>query len=528
VEVEISGRNPDMIFQDCRGVILDWINKKTGRPLPKHAWEGETFQLEEVGAQFAAAVAIENPKYWAARVDDADKEVPRRSWITEVALAHAPNGNISLGTRLFCVSLDEIAEFVPSIPAFLRGVLSKHEIILDGRPINDDPWLLQTRDDVEEFISFLTSPLRRHDVIVFSLPDGSINKSETVIPLSWIRLRLLGAAHLVIITGPASYYLTDLVGKEFSVFNQAVRTYRRNLNFDHDQPFRHPLAFPERIQNWDSRGAVAFGDLIVANSLRTTLLDRDREARLPPFSEVRQIATKIERDRARKAGAKEGDLLNLALTENEQLRKEIEEQKKTYDGLLAVADDEAQKAIRDSEETHSQNSGLRARLTHLESVLATRGKEEIEIPESFNSLEEWAQKYLAGSVVIHNRALRAVRKSIFLDVPLAYKALLMLRDYYVPMRRDGEGGIEKRRAYEQELQNLGLEDSQTLSSGRYGEEGDTYRVDFDGSPYVLDRHLKGNNSRDERYGFRLYYFWHDERQQVVVGWLPSHLTNRAS
>ena len=57
---------------------------------------------------------------------------------------------------------------------------------------------------------------------------------------------------------------------------------------------------------------------------------------------------------------------------------------------------------------------------------------------------------------------------------------------------------------------------------------DLYSVQYGGSRRPLDRHLKGGISRERRYGFRLYFFWDDESQLVVVGWLPSHLDNRAS
>ena len=53
-------------------------------------------------------------------------------------------------------------------------------------------------------------------------------------------------------------------------------------------------------------------------------------------------------------------------------------------------------------------------------------------------------------------------------------------------------------------------------------------VEFGGRRCELDRHLKGRNSRDPRLGFRLYFFWDDDTEQVVVGWLPNHLETRAT
>ena len=46
---------------------------------------------------------------------------------------------------------------------------------------------------------------------------------------------------------------------------------------------------------------------------------------------------------------------------------------------------------------------------------------------------------------------------------------------------------------------------------------------YDGRKTEIDMHLKGGNSRDPRYCFRLYFFWCDEKKRVVVASLPSHL-----
>jgi hypothetical protein len=119
-----------------------------------------------------------------------------------------------------------------------------------------------------------------------------------------------------------------------------------------------------------------------------------------------------------------------------------------------------------------------------------------------------------------------VKKSRYEDIELIYKALLLLRDGYVPMRRDG--GLDKKELFERQCRGLGLSEEATFSGKRWGEEGDTYKVRYAGRPRLLDRHLKKGTGRDERYTFRLYFFWDEDSEQVVVGWLPSHLDTRIS
>ena len=98
--------------------------------------------------------------------------------------------------------------------------------------------------------------------------------------------------------------------------------------------------------------------------------------------------------------------------------------------------------------------------------------------------------------------------------------------YYVPMKRHGEKVGKE--AYEKARVAIGLEESPSFSGARYGEEGDTYFVKYDGQRTLLERHLKKGMSREPRHCFRLYFFWDNHEQVVVVGWLPSHLDTRAS
>src|SRR5262245_41855415 len=59
-------------FAAARKLCLEWLAYRAGRPIPVPAWSGASFELEDVGAQRVGAVSIEAPKYWSARLDDAD------------------------------------------------------------------------------------------------------------------------------------------------------------------------------------------------------------------------------------------------------------------------------------------------------------------------------------------------------------------------------------------------------------------------------------------------------------------------
>lgn len=49
--------------------------------------------------------------------------------------------------------------------------------------------------------------------------------------------------------------------------------------------------------------------------------------------------------------------------------------------------------------------------------------------------------------------------------------------------------------------------------------GNTQRV-------FMQFHLERVNRHENRYCIRFSFFWNEDTNQVVVGWLPSHLSNR--
>jgi hypothetical protein len=92
------------------------------------------------------------------------------------------------------------------------------------------------------------------------------------------------------------------------------------------------------------------------------------------------------------------------------------------------------------------------------------------------------------------------------------------------MRRSGL--LVARERWESGLRQLGLECTPAQSASRAREFASDYFVKYLERRIKIDMHLKGGNSRDPRYCFRIYFFWSDENQRVVVAWLPSYLENR--
>lgn len=505
--------------------ILRWINRRAGRDLPAAAWQRQSFELSDIGAQRTAGVALQEPKYWAARLDDADKTIPLRTWVTEIGVGIDPSGDILFGARLVCATRGPDEAFERSIPGFVRAIISSGPAELDGILLCREPRVLSSDGDVADLVALLEDQERQSDVIVFALPEGSNDPAESAASARDVHSRLLGVAHVFVITAQASFALTDSVGRELSVFRQAVRTYRPGFRAWIDQPSNHPFAQSSRIASWDGQGPASFERWLVNQSLASSVSGAQREERLPAFNTVRQIGAQAVRSKLKDAGGSDAELVKLYEQDNEQLRRELKEQKEQYDGLLSTADVEREVAVNAANAAKAQALERLHRVRVLEDRLAQgTASTSTPIPETLDTFEEWCREYLVGAVEIANRAYQGVRKSEYHDPSYIYRALLLLRDHYVPMRVDATLG--RREAYAQALEHLQLEESATGDGVKYA--ADLYSVQYGGARRPLDRHLKGSDSRDRRFGFRLYFFWDEDEQVVVVGWLPSHLDNRGS
>ena len=502
--------------------VMPFIRERAGGALPEEAMCGRSFSLDEIGARRIDGVAIDEPRYWAVRFDDEDKVVAQRSWVIETALADLGDGTARFGMRLQCIARAENPPYVRSVPSFVRDVVEKCEARLDGRRISIKPWLVDDEASVDSLVTLLESSGRTADVIAVSLPEGETDPKAALLHADGLARDLAGAAHVAVITGDATFMLSDRVGKEFSVFQAAVRTYRPGFDPATEEPFAHPLALRQRIESWNG-GPDGYRRFIISNVLERTVSVRDAQKRMPSFAEVKRTAAALRRQAARSEGSSSDELLALAEQEIAELKGELEAFTSEANGQLVVADAERDEARAEAEQLRQMIFHMRQRLDAQANAGPVPAESDA-VPDDLSSLGEWADRHLAGAVDLHNRAIGAAKKSIYEDPTLIYRALLLLRDAYVPMKR--EGGLERKEAFENGLRQLGLEESASFSGTRAGEQGDSYIVRVGTRKFYLDRHLKKGSTKNDRLCFRLYFTWDDVLNVVVVGWLPSHLPTR--
>jgi len=509
----------DEIFRELQERVLKWgfDPKRNLRNIPQGAWEGETFEIDQDNSEQAEAVRLDQPRYWAFRLRERLKDTSR-IWTTEVGIAERSPTEAVVGVRLICAQRGGAEPIPRSIPSFVRGIAFTQESYLDGRRTSAEPWIVDSDQGVEDLIEFLEAPHRHHPVVVFATPEDSEDPDETAIPVRPFIRRVVGFAHVVVLTSDAAFALTDRLGREFSVYRQAVRTYNPGFDPTSDLPSDHPLASASRIADWGEGEDFTFTDFLVEQTLRITRPRDVLEREQPSFQHIKRIAAQQARETASAAGQSEAEILLLM---DEELKAAKQEAEASLE-LALNADAERQQATSELRQVKASYMALQQRLDAL--LAEGKANNQVDIPGGLDAAENWARTHLSGQVEIHPRAIKALRDSDFRDPAFVYKVLLMMRDYYVPMRRIG--GIEFKNAFDQKLAELGLENTPCFAQQNKAKQfGGEYFVRYQDSKRELDWHLKGSDSRDGRLGFRLYYFWDAETARVVVGYLPGHLSN---
>ena len=518
----LGGKEPRAAAEEARNQTLRWLQKRAG-PLPQDAWAGQGFE-REIPGQHVSAVSLPDPPYWVARLDHPDSNVAGRSWSTEITVGVGKERS-QFGLRLRCSSRDYNPDPALTIPGIVRQMAERPGLEDYGVPLSLKPWTLENEADVERMTRLLENTSRQRPVYVVSLPNDQAESDTALIDTADLAARCIGVAYVVILPSFLSFILTDRLGKEHSVFAGAVRSYMPSFTLDDQLPFKHPLALPDRIAGWPNGGPAAFADMLVRKAHEWSVRSSDREQNLPTYSFVKRIAlARRETSLANEKDAEER-ILNLD-AQIVELRRENEDWLSEVEQLTSRASE----AETERDHLKMANRSLRIYVDELRKSLQAGGKriqDEIPFPPTMKDVQTWVQRACPGRLVLLGRAGRGLKEAAFQNVKLVCQALLLLANEYRDMRLGG--GPASKAGFDKACRQLRLECTPAFAGAGWGEFGDTYVVDWQGQKRRLDMHLKNNgNTRQPERCFRAYFFWDDGEQQVVVGWLPSHLETRLS
>lgn len=526
------GDRPEELFAQVVETAVASFEARFPRPLPPEARTGRACEAELPGLSMRS-VAIPEDGIWTARLMHADTPeagrpaVAGRTWITEIALVPADDG-VRVGIRLLCASAPHATEEpAPATPTLLLDLAARYDL-RETRRVDGLPWRLVTTDDLEEFHAFLVNPRRILPVYLLTQPSQSrlgLQTLEYLLDADELARRTLGLAYVATMPTALGFHWTARVGKPWSAYLGTVRTYRPGLRFDEDLPFDHPLSVAERILAFQYRGLNAedaFLEMLVDQARSHAATMRVHWGRLIFLDDARIRRAELLRDSATDDSA----LVEGLKEQVEALAQKIEGLKNELDVAVEMAGQVEEAKLAAEDEALRLRTQLDALRREFMRKTGTSPDAIIRAPRSFQELEEWARVQLAGRLVLHPRAVRALRDAVYEDPPLVARALLLLANEFRTMQL---GEPDAHEAFEAARQQLNLRFGRSITEERAGEEGDTYYVRLGPrgrERRFLEYHLRKGSGKDPRHCLAIYFLWDETREQVLVGWLPGHLDNR--
>lgn len=507
-----------------RRATLQWLEKRAGK-LPPEAWSFGPFILDHGGsvAEVTRAQAA-GGELWAARLRYPDESRAGRVWRAELTLARRES-QLAFGLKLDLAAREETPLVDISVPRIARFVIDKIGLHAGASRIALTP---SRCSDGRALAEHLRDPERTLPTVVLSLVDGEAQAWVGKLDPKTLAQRLAGLAEIVLLPVAASFALTEAIGKAWSCFRGAVRVYRAPFRPESDSFARHPLYLPERIVAFEEDTGTPFAGHLSQLVARESLGPARSEPDVPTFARVQELARAARLQQARSAGQTAEQLLELAEQEIRALRQRMDELERERVAREEESDQLLTEAERERDEALRELRAARARIEALESRLR---RAQIDVDADVPSLkkaaefEEWAERHLAGRLVLLPRAIRDAKGALFQDWELVGRALLYLAGPYRTMRI--EGGPERLEAHDRALAALGLENSSV--GGDLQHHADRFRVDWRNGKRLLDQHVKnGGNTRDPTRCLRIYFFWDEEEQLVVIGSLPSHIRTGAT
>ena len=145
------------------------------------------------------------------------------------------------------------------------------------------------------------------------------------------------------------------------------------------------------------------------------------------------------------------------------------------------------------------------------------------VPEdgSYADIEDWIGRDYPDRLFLHPRAARSLKSAAYENVKLVYQCLKLLASSYYDYCT-GQGTYERFIDACKQV-DPGLTEGGSITDAAAGMQGDSYFLQYNGKKRKLERHLTKGNSKDRRYCLRIYFFWDDQDQVVVIGDLPHHL-----
>lgn len=513
VAASVGGNDGELAGAETRNEILKWAEKRTGGRLPPAAWNHDEFEHLAGGRNCTAVrIADDSRDIWAIRADDPDKSVAQRVWTTEAIVGRRPGQRALFSLRLLVNSPEPELRIEPAVPGLVQQVATECGLYRGADQLDAEPWVVETDVDADLLVDVLIDPAREVPTFVLTVPEYSTDSLAPLIDHRSLARATLGLAKVVVLPARFTWVLTERFGKRLSVYGGAVRVYLPGFTEDANPYGGHELILAERLATPENSARVGawLRQLAATESLRRLRLGHD----VLSYANVREQTLDLKRTRLAREGATDTEQLSAAqaqiATLKEDLGKALEAQQWLSDEHQA-ADDRAKTA-------EAQLTAASYRIQQLTNQLKARGESpdaNVSLPASWADFADWCEQNLVGRVLLAPRARSQVKAPLFQDVSTAGRCLLWLANEYRERKLSGGDG------------DLRISIESGIRNERCG--ADSFQFEWQGVRRDVEWHIKnGGNTRDPSRCLRIYYFWDDASQQVVIASMPAHIRTGAT
>lgn len=502
-------------FDEVVAAVKAWVTGKYVRtwstpfemsddPFTAHPLDGHAIQssLEAVPDGALYSLELKHPH----DADDAAK------WITDCSVAR-------LGSAVECaiaVRLSSDAqvirplEFVVGYPGIVRELFRRFDLTVNGWPASEQPETFAASNVTSLVHDNLLNSARTIPTVVISIDPWS---EKPLFDPRVVQRQTLGLANVVLLESKwAGFKLTELLAKERSCYNGAVRLYWPGFTTESD-PFDHGLYLPGRLHASDSRAfsrtlfyflsnvaVLRFREGVVISAVRDELESREQKRN----DELRKQAL-----HGADAAKLESDLL-AAWSENDELNKANRELNE--DLQRVKADLEAQReSWKQLQQFNASPEGASA------AVSQPRTLEFKTVHAAFLQ----AKADFTGPLIFLDSADESARKSPFRQPERVYELLEAI--FEIASRWRSQGGSLGQR-WESAFEQFGFEYTQTISQTSSGRWASEYTFPYDGQSRLFDAHVTiGAKQADKCLSVHIYR--DDEKRVIVIGYCGRHLTN---
>ncbi len=505
-------------------VVLRFAGKSVKAPLPAEAEQHLSFEITDDDFHCECR-SIPERLLWTVSFFFTEKN--KVTWIYNVSMVRKED-KLLFGLKIETSPKADVRPMQSDLP-LLKALLDTGLLAL-GKTLADNFLPINTPEEVDRLVELLQDKNRTMPVIAVSETNSNSQYQPSyLINAEYLAKQVKGFAIVARLTRNATFALSDRVSKAWSVFDGATRTYYPMVDFENGFPPHHPCNLKDKIKYWvykEKHGPDAHLEFLIEVAHQAVAKNWTDWRGLYFVEDAKILDTELafaqDRNEAN-SPEREQNMQNHIVALQQKLQSAQEENEQWLNELM--------EATEATDYYKQENAALRMRLNallaHMDRQDADALSADVPIPASFDEMRSWVKTYLAGQLLLHPRAERALNKAVYEDVASVYRALLILANEY----RDSRMGTGSDQAFKEALAQNGMEIGGSIDKCRAGQEGDAYYVNYPigtANREFLQFHLTKGTCREDRYCMRIYFFWDDDTHQVVVGWLPSHLNNRIS